>query len=61
MKKAKMEKAKMEKTPKARAGGQKMKSDLNEEPVGTINKKHFGHVTKVANALHGSDPFKHEK
>lgn len=56
-----MKKMKMEKTPKARGGSKMMSSDMNEEAPGVINKKHFGHVTKVANALHGSDPFKHEK
>lgn len=56
-----MKKMKMETAPKARGGSQMMKSDMNEEPVGVINKKHFGHVIKVANALHSSDPFKHQK
>jgi hypothetical protein len=35
-----------------------MVSDLNEEPVGVINKKHFGHVVSTAHKLHGSDPYK---
>lgn len=30
--------------------------DTNEESTGTISKKHFGHVTKTANALHKGDP-----
>lgn len=54
-------KKKMETAPKSRGGSQMMKSDMNEEAPGVINKKHFGHVVKVANALHGSDPYKHHK
>jgi hypothetical protein len=34
------------------------KLHTDKEPVGTINKKHFGHVLKTASALHGGDPYK---
>lgn len=44
--------------------GQKRKSSgimggasINEAP-GEINQKAFGHVTKTARVLHGSDPYK---
>lgn len=30
--------------------------DKNEESTGTISKKHFGHVSQVASALHKGDP-----
>jgi len=33
----------------------------NDESSMEIHKKHFGHVLKTAQALHGGDPYKHEK
>jgi hypothetical protein len=52
-----MKNVKVEKIPKARGASKMPSSEMNEEPVGVINQKNFGHVSKVATALHGSDPY----
>ena len=57
----KFPKAKMETAPKAMGGSAPMSSGMNEQAPGVFSAKHFGHVKKVASALHGSDPFKYVK
>lgn len=54
-------KEKMEKTPKSRGASKMNVSGMNEESNSTQMHKNFGHVKKVASALHSSDPFKHVK
>lgn len=56
-----MNKMKMEKKPMSRGASKVNVSGMNEESTGTQMHKDFGHVKKVASALHGSDPFKHVK
>lgn len=65
MAKLKEESEKMEKKPKSRSasGGHAgpVPGHNPDEGPGEINRKHFGHVSKTAAALHGGDPYKHHK
>ena len=62
MGKLKEEKGKMERIPKSRgaAGGHagKEPGQNPDEAPGVISSKHFGHVKKTTNSLHGSDPYR---
>lgn len=62
MARLKEESGKMEKVPKSRGarGGHagSVPGHNPDEAPSEINKKHFGHVRKTAQALHGGDPYK---
>jgi hypothetical protein len=53
---------KMEKRPRSRGAGGghagPVPGQNPDEAPGEINMRHFGHVRKTTNALHGSDPYK---
>jgi len=61
MARLKEEKGKMERMPKSRGAGGGHAGPVPghnpDESAGEINSKHFGHVKKVARALHGGDPY----